>query len=436
VTYVPASVVRVDAWGETVGAVAIDPRTGLGVFEYEPQWAASGRELSPLLAPTSARTVLGESRSLDTFLGLPPFLADSLPDDFGNAIVDAYLTREGIAKGTFTALDRLVYAGGRALGALEFHPPAPHAVNPSALDLEQLVTEARRALVGDLAQDPASALRSLFGVGTSAGGARAKAVIAIDGAGHIRSGSLPPEPGWTDYLLKFDGTGNDAHTTDGYTRVEYAYHLMAEAAGIDVPEVRILEEGGRAHFLTKRFDRVSKDGAAGERVHLQSLCAMRGLDFRLVGTHDYGQYLATITELGLGADALAQGFRRAVFNVLAYNRDDHTKNVAFLMDRAGVWSLAPAFDLTFSYRPDSMWVARHQMGVDGVFAGPTPADLRRLGDRWGVPGIGDPLDGVADAVARWAEFADESGVDPERRERIAALIAPYHGGGVRKNLPA
>jgi len=244
-------------------------------------------------------------------------------------------------------------------------------------------------------------------------------VIAIDAAGHVRSGSVPPERGWTDYLLKFDGTGNDAHVTDGYTRIEYAYHLMAAAAGITVPEARLLEEGGRAHFLSKRFDR-----GDGTRVHLQSLCAMRGLDFRIVGTHDYGQYLATIGELGLGSEAVAEGFRRAAFNVFAFNRDDHTKNVAFLMDPDGRWRLAPAFDLTFSFRPDSPWVARHQMGVDGVFADPTRQDLERLGDRWAVPGIRGILAEVAGAVARWSEFADEAGVDAARRDRIGALIVP------------
>lgn len=418
-SYVPATVVRVDAWGETVGAVALDPATGLGVFEYEPDWIATRLELSPLLAPTSARIVRGEARSRETFLGLPPFLADSLPDDFGNAIVDAYLAREGISQDSFTALDRLVYAGGRALGALEFHPPAPAAQTPSALDLGTLVTEARRALRGDLAGDPETALRDLFGVGTSAGGARAKAVVAIDAKGRVRSGSVPPEPGWTDYLLKFDGTGNDAHESDGYTRIEYAYHLMAAGAGITVPEARLLEEGGRAHFLSKRFDRED-----GRRVHLQSLCAMRGLDFRIVGTHDYGQYLATIGDLGLGAAALGEGFRRAVFNVFAYNRDDHTKNVAFLMSRDGAWRLAPAFDLTFSFRPDSPWVARHQMGVDGVFADPTREDLERLGDRWAVPGIRGILADVEEAVARWGEFADQAGVAADRRDRIGALIVP------------
>lgn len=416
--YVPTDVVRVDAWGEVVGAVALDPRTGLGVFEFDAAWAASGRELSPILAPTTSRRAYGEARSRETFLGLPPFLADSLPDDFGNAVVDAYLAREGIDRGAFTALDRLVYAGGRALGALEFHPPAPRATQPTALDLSELVTQARAAIRGDLDREPAAALRDLFGVGTSAGGARAKAVVAIDPDGRVRSGSLPPEAGWVDYLLKFDGTGNDEHRSDGYTRVEYAYHLMAAAGGIDVPEARVLEEGGRAHFLSRRFDR-----EGGRRVHLQSLCALRGLDFRQVGTHDYGQYLETVGLLRLGPEALAQAFRRAAFNVLAYNRDDHTKNVAFLMGEDGRWRLAPAFDLTFSYRAGSPWVARHQMGVDGVFDDPGRADLERLGDRWGVPGIRGEIDAVAGAVERWPEFARAAGVDEERQKRIGDLHA-------------
>ena len=416
-SYQPVSVVGVRAWGMEVGAVAIDPSTGLGVFEYTPEWVRSGRKLSPMEAPLSDRVVRGHARSRDTFLGLPPLLADSLPDAFGNAVVDAYLTREGIDRADFTPLDRLVYAGSRALGALEYYPAGPIDAAPSALDLSVLVTEARRAIEGDLSRESTAAVQQLLAVGTSAGGARAKAVIAINADNEVRSGSLPPEPGWRDYVLKFDGTSNDDGRSDGYTRVEYAYHLMAQAAGITVANARLLEEGDRAHYLSERFDRWD-----GERRHMQSLCAMRGLDFTLTGTHDYGQYFDTILRLDLGGDALHEAFRRAAFNVRAYNRDDHTKNVAFLMDRDGVWSLAPAYDVTFSYRADSPWVARHQMGIDGVFDDPTDEDLRRLGDRWGVPGINEALSAVDQAVAAWGDFAAQAGVDTARRDAIGALI--------------
>ncbi len=419
--YRPVEAVGVRAWGRDVGAVALD-QNGIGVFEYDPAWATHGLELAPLLAPTSQRIVRGEARSRDTFLALPPFLADSLPDAFGNAVVDAYLAREGIERSAFTALDRLVYAGSRAMGALEFYPPGPAAAAPSALDVARLVDQARRAISGDLANHPGPAVGQLLSVGASAGGARAKAVVAVNAAGEVRSGSMPPEPGWTDYLLKFDGIGNADGSTDGYTRIEYAYHLMAGAAELDLPAARLLEEGGRAHFMTERFDR-----ADGARIHLQSLCALAGLDYQLTDTHDYGQYFDAIDRLGLGAEARHQAFRRAAFNVFAYNRDDHTKNVAFLMGEDGAWRLAPAYDLTFSYRPDSPWVARHQMAVDGVFADPTEADLRRLGDRWAVPGIAEALDAVRAAVARWEEFAGEAGVEPERAERIGALIGPRRG---------
>ncbi len=416
--YQPVSVVGVRAWGDEVGAVAIDPASGIGIFEYTPEWVRGGRELSPFEAPLSARVVRGPTHSRDTFLGLPPFLADSLPDAFGNAVVDAYLVREGIDRTMFTPLDRLVYAGSRALGALEYYPAGPVDATPSALDLTVLVTEARRAIRGDLTRASTTAVQQLLAVGTSAGGARAKGVIAISDTNEVRSGSLPPEPGWRDYVIKFDGTSNDDGHSDGYTRVEYAYHLMARAAGIHVANAQLLEEGGRAHYLSERFDR-----AGGERWHMQTLCAMRGLDFNLTGTHDYGQYLDTVTRLNLGGEALHEAFRRAVFNVRAYNRDDHTKNVSFLMDKHGTWSLAPAYDLTFSYRPDSPWVARHQMSIDGVFDNPTDEDLRRLGDRWGVPGINEALSAVHEAVDAWDEFAAEASVGQERREAIGALIS-------------
>lgn len=417
-TYTPARVVEVVAWGERVGAVALDPRTGIGVFEYEPAWRRSGRELSPLLAPLSATRFLGPTSAHETFHGLPPMLADVLPDDFGNAVIDAYLVREGIDRTQFTPLDRLVYAGNRALGALEFHPPSPQPEPPTALDLGRLVTEARAAIRGDLAQAPTAAVKTLFSVGTSAGGARAKAVIAINDAGEVRSGSLPPEPGWTDYILKFDGTGTDSGGAEEYTRIEYAYHLMAKAAGVTVPPARLLEEGGRAHFLSERFDRVD-----GRRIHVQSLCALRGLDFRVRDTHDYAQLLDTVNLLGLPPETRTEVLRRAAFNVFACNRDDHTKNHAFLMDQSGQWSLSPAYDLTFAYHPDSYWTARHLMGVGGEFAAPRRADLERLGDAWAVPLIGRTLDAVADAVAAWPDFATQAGVDQARSAAIREVLA-------------
>jgi serine/threonine-protein kinase HipA len=416
-SYAPANVVEVVAWGETVGAVALDPTTGVGVLEYTPQWRRGNRELSPVLAPLTAARVTGSTRALDTFHGLPPLLADVLPDDFGNAIIDAYLTREGIDRTSFTPLDRLVYAGNRAMGALEFRPPSPQPAPPTALNLSRLVGEARAAIRGDLAKEPTAAVVTLFSVGTSAGGARAKAVVAISDAGEIRSGSLPPEPGWTDYVMKFDGAGSDTGESEGYTRIEYAYHLMARAAGIVVPPARLLEEGGRAHFLSQRFDR-----QAGERVHMQSLCALRALDFRLRDAHDYAQLFETVDLLGLPPETRTEILRRAAFNVFAFNRDDHTKNHAFLMDRTGQWSLAPAFDLTFAYSPSSYWNSRHLMGVDGEFTAPGRPDLERIGDIWGVPGINATLNQVADAVATWPDFARQAGVETERARVISEVL--------------
>jgi serine/threonine-protein kinase HipA len=369
--------------------------------------------------------VAGSAASAKTFRGLPPFVADSLPDAFGTAVVDAFLARRGSPVEAANALHRLVFVGRQGLGALEFFPLSQMPVANGPLSFDLLAAAARDVLSGAAAGGASPAFDSLFAVGRFAGGAKPKAIVEVHDDGRIRSGLHSPEPGWTDFILTLDGIGNDRGRSDGETRVEYAYHLMAGAAGIDVPRVGLVEEGGRAHFLSRRFDRepASDPNDAPRRLHLQSLCAMRGLDYRLADTHDYGAYLATIRDLGLGDHALRQGFRRAAFNVFAYNRDDHTKNHAFLMDRTGTWRLAPAYDLTFAFRPDSVSAARHLMGVDGVFGDPTRADLERLGQRWGVPAIGDTLDEVKEAISRWGEFADEAGVSPERRDGIAAVLA-------------
>lgn len=425
--YFGTSVVEVRIWGELVGAVAPSGRRSTYGFEYAPDWSIERIELAPLLMPVQALTTFTfPDLSTETFQGLPPMIADSLPDRFGNSVVNAYLARNGVAPSQITALDRLAYLGDRGMGALEFLPDTARVdVRPTALDLGELVASARRAVHGSLAtpEESEAALRRIIEVGTSAGGARAKAIVNFDPETlDLTSGHAAPAEGAQPWLLKFDGVGDKDQLAESgnYGRVEYAYSLMARAAGIEMSETRLLEENGRAHFMTRRFDRT----ADGQKLHLQSLCGIAGLDYNQVATHDYAQYFQVIEQLGLGEDALKQAFLRTAFNVGAANCDDHTKNFAFLLGERDQWRLAPAYDVTHSYNPASPWVSQHQMSVDGRFTGIRRQDLLRLAEQFDVPGALTALSRVADAVDSWTEFAAQAGVPEEMANRIAGDLQP------------
>lgn len=427
-TFVPVDVIEVRAWGRTVGAVAEDPATGAYAFEYTPEWIASGVELSPLHLPRRPGVFEFPDLNPTTYLRLPPLLADALPDRFGNALIDAWMAAQGVTSGSITPLDRLAYTADRAMGALEFHPPveAPRT-DVTAIALADLVAAAREGLAGELSGGPdaEAALQQLIAVGTSAGGARPKAVIAYNPeTSQIRSGQLGAPEGFEHWMIKLDGVGGDPTREQtlgegqGYGIVEFAYHRMAREAGVEMAECRLLPEGPRTHFLTRRFDRY---GSAG-KVHMQSLCGLAHLDFNLAGAHGYEQYLATIDALDLGQAAREQAFRRMVFNVAAVNRDDHTKNLAFLCDELGAWRLAPAFDVTFAHNPSGTWTSTHQMSVAGKRDAITRADLETVGDRYVVPGYRKVIDEVLAVVDRWPEFAATAGVP----EVTAAVIAEEH----------
>lgn len=414
---VPA--VTVHAWGKKVGAVARDPRLHAYAFEYAPEWIATGIELAPLHMPLRASPYTFPNLAEPTYRGLPALLADALPDEFGNALIDSYLAGKGVGKDQITSLDRLAYMASRAMGALEFRPSrSPRDATPTAIELHDLVIAARSALSGNFGGDreTQAALKSLLQVGTSAGGQRAKAVIAWNPTTHeICSGQAPAPEGFSHWLLKLDGVrpaakgGAEELLVDGqgYGRIEFAYYLMATAAGIEMSESRLLEEGARAHFMTRRFDR---DGAA--RHHVQSLCAMDHIDYKQVATHDYAQLFSVIDRLELDGQAMAQAFRRMVFNVAARNQDDHAKNFAFIMRQGEPWTLAPAFDVTHAHNPKSQWVYQHLMAVNGKFKDITVKDLMASGDRWGVAGMRAIIQEVNDAIARWPEFARDAGVGP------------------------
>lgn len=426
---------QVNLWGSTIGAVALDEKSGVADFEYDPAFAMSGIQVAPLTMPLPGeRSKVFRFPALagPTFHGLPGLLADALPDRFGHALIDAWLASQGRTPDSFNAVERLCYVGRRAMGALEFLPvTGPRASASQRVDISHLVGLASRVLAQrqtfntSLTDDDPDGLRDILRVGTSAGGARAKAVIAWHPqTGDVRSGQLDVEAGYQHWLLKFDGvSGNrDKELADpqGYGQVEYAYHLMARDAGITMAECRLLAEGGRYHFMTRRFDRSD----SGDKLHMQSLCAMAHFDYNAAGAYSYEQALQVMQQLGLSHAEIEQQFRRMVFNIVARNQDDHTKNIAFLMDRRGNWSLSPAFDLTFSYNPQGDWTSSHQMSLNGRQDHFTLGDFKacaRLAalKRGRAEAI---LDEVTTTVRRWPEYADRARVPPEWRDSIMPLL--------------
>ena len=427
----PVDVIEVLIWGKRVGAATADPALGCYAFEYEPSWKRQDIELAPLTMPLSDRrqTFTFPTLPKATYFGLPSMLADALPDDFGNALIDAWMATKGVEKSAITILDRLAYMGKRGMGALEFRPArGSHTESLAPIEMKQLVEEARRLVQGSFAVDheAKAALANIIKVGTSAGGARAKAVIAWNPkTDEVRSGQFDIAPGFEHWLLKFDGVGKDKElgTGEGYGRIEYAYFLMAKEAGVIMSPCRLLEENGRAHFMTKRFDREDIRGKS-HKLHVQTLCAMNHLDFRQRGTHAYEQFFMTIGKLGLDDEAKSQTFRRMAFNVMARNCDDHTKNFAFLLKQGHSWQLAPAYDVTHAYNPKGEWTYQHLMSVNGKFQDITRVDLLEVADRFGVRKPQAALADVRAAVDNWSSFAADAGMPSSLRDRVAKDLLP------------
>jgi len=422
-------ITEVQLWGRTIGAVSLDDGAETARFQYAPEFAGSGIGLSPLVMPLSDQVYEFPLLRRESFHGLPGMLADSLPDRFGNALINAWLATQGRTPESFSPVERLCYTGRRGMGALEFVPilgPGPRRATMIEIDaLVRLASEVlthRNTLQGCFGEKgKAEALEDILRVGTSAGGARAKAVIAWNReTNEVRSGQIEAGQGFEYWLLKFDGvSGNkDKELEDpkGYGVIEYAYHLMAKAAGITMNECRLFEEKGRRHFMTRRFDRPPDGG----KLHMQSLCALQHFDFNQAGAHGYEQALLTIRQLGLPMASVEEQFRRMVFNLAARNQDDHTKNIAFLMNKKGEWSLAPAFDVTYSYNPSGAWTATHQMTVNGKRDDFTMEDLNQCARAAGMKRgrAKTILTEVLDAVTGWPEFAAEAGLPGDQTESI------------------
>jgi len=423
---------EVRMWGQLVGALAYDQASGNSSFEYAPAWVTSGVEIAPLRMPLSPQVYNFPTLNPETYKGLPALFSDTLPDDFGNAVIDAWLARNGRDAGSFTALERLLYIGRRGMGALEFEPSiakiAPDNEQlelASLIEMAQQILDQRASLARQMQSDQTNddAMSQLFQVGTSAGGARAKALIATNrDRTQIRSGQVDAPQGYEHYLLKFDGV--EEHKTNsqvfgdpkGFGRMEYAYYLMARDVGIDISPSELLIDGPRAHFMTRRFDR---DG--NKKYHYVSLCAMDHADYRKPGGYSYEQLLAVARQLKLPREDAVEIYRRMVFNVVARNHDDHTKNIGFLLtDPNSQWRLAPAFDLAYSYKKDSPWVDSHQMSLNGKRDSFSRDDLLAVGALIGnfKKESEQIIDEVVSIVEKWRDYAVETGVFDELTSEI------------------
>ena len=416
-------------WGRRIGAVSWDSARGLGVFQYDPAFLSAGIEVAPLVMPGREAPYAFPAHGRGSFKGLPGLLADALPDKFGNRLIDVWLAETGTRREDFSPVDRLCYVGKRAVGALEFEPALRRLDRRSEIDFAELVDLASRVLdegsqlTGSLGKGrDSTALRQLLGVGTSAGGARAKAVLAWNPeTGEFRSGQVDTQSGFEHWILKFDGITNnrDRGLADprGFGRIEYAYYLMAREAGIHMSECRLHHEGGRSHFMTRRFDRDPE----GRRIHMQSLGALQHFDFYQPRAYAYEQAIQTIRQLNLGMSAVEEQFRRAAFNIVARNQDDHVKNTSFLMSRKGEWRLSPAYDVVYSYNPSGTWTRDHQMSMAGKCNDFDREDLLEFARSSGLKkavarGV---LDDVVSAVRNWRRLASEAGVEERDAKRIA-----------------
>lgn len=423
---------EVRLWGSTIGAALLERGERTAVFQYAPDFAASGIEVAPLAMPLRTQPYAFPELPYKAFKGLPGLLADSLPDRYGNALIDAWLARQGREPGSANAIERLCYMGTRGTGALEFAPvKGPQLTTDQEIEIGELVELASQILserggfTTTLAPgEEERGLLEILSVGMSAGGARAKAVVAWNPeTNDVRSGQVDAPPGYEHWLLKFDGVSGNRDKErladpEGYGVVEFAYAQMALAAGIEMTRCRLFEEHGRRHFMTRRFDRPSGNA----KLHMQSLAALRHFDFNDPRAYSYEQALLTIRALGLPMAALEQQFRRMAFNLIARNQDDHVKNIAFLMDRAGDWSLSPAFDVTFNYNVDGEWTNRHQMSVNGKRDGFATEDLLRCADTVSMQRARALaiLDEVGAAVAEWPGFAAGAGVPAARAAAVGA----------------
>lgn len=416
----------VKLWGETVGAVAWNSDTELASFEYDSKFIAKNWDLAPIKMPiANAKRIFSfpELRNVQAFRGMPGLLADVLPDDYGNQLINSWLAQNGRPENSMNPVELLCFIGTRGMGALEFEP-TQLKTSKRAFDIEidsligisQKILNKREGFETNLNEDEQQAMLDILKVGTSAGGARPKAIIAYnEKTGQVKSGQTTAPKGFEHWLIKLDTVSDKQFgESTGYGRVEMSYYLMAKACGIDMMECRLMEENGRAHFMTKRFDREGGD----VKHHIQTLCAMQHYDFKQITSFSYEQLFQTMRLLQLPYPQAEQLYRRMVFNVIARNCDDHTKNFAFRLIQNERWELTPAYDICFAYRPDSEWVSQHNLSVNGKRKDITLDDLLAVAKAMNIKKANVIIDHINETVKKWYEFAEEVNVDKSIKEQI------------------
>lgn len=414
-------VARVNLYGHPIGSVRWDPRYEIAQFEYDPSFVQLGIEPSPLMMPVREGRVysFGELNKT-TFKGLPGMLADSLPDTYGRALFEKWLGLTGRTSGN--AIETLCFLGKRCMGALEFEPAIESIDTDIRIEVNSLVDVAREALADksgfnvNISSDKKAAIAEILRLGTSAGGQRAKAIIAFNKeTGEIRSGQAEAPDGFDYYIIKLDGVSATAgfKETENFGRLEYSFSHLIKKCGIEMAECSLIEENGRAHFLTKRFDRIN-----GQKVHMQTLCAIAHFDYRLLRAYSYEQVFTVMRGLRLSYKEAQEMFRRMVFNVVVRNQDDHTKNISFLMDRGGKWRLSPAYDMGYAYNPDGQWTSSNQMSINGKFSGITKDDLLECGAKNKIKNAAQIIEEVCQAASMWPEIARQNEVPQKMVEEI------------------
>ena len=415
-------VAKVRMFGQNIGTFVWDDSYRVARFEYDNDFVGKGIEPSPIMMPVQQGRIYSfGGLNWDTFNGLPGMLADSLPDTYGRALFDQWLTLTG--RTTSNPVESLCFLGQRCMGALEFEP----ATGPSSdanmkFEIDTLIDVAREALSKkkdfgvNLDVDRKAAIAEILRLGTSAGGQRAKAIIAYNKkTGEVRSGQISAPEGFDYYLIKLDGVTAEAgfKETENFGRLEYSFSELVKNCGIDMTECSLIEENGRAHFLTKRFDREN-----GRKLHMQTLCGMAHYDFRLKNGYSYEQAFNVMRRLRLPYSQAQEMFRRIVFNVVVRNQDDHTKNISFLMDPSGQWRLSPAYDMGFAYNPKGAWTATHQMSINGKFDNITRADLLSLANANNIKNASEIIDQLCETAAEWPELAKNCGVPQKMIDEI------------------
>ena len=418
-------------WGERAGAVIWDELEQLASFQYDPYFLRHGWELSPLKMPTSSGSRIyrfpelrkAKESNPDTFKGLPGLLADALPDRYGNQLINAWLVKQGRQENSMNPVEQLCFIGSRAIGALEFEPAQlPSNKTTFSIELSSLVEAAQKILAGkqafsaNLHSNEDQAIKSIMTIGTSAGGARPKALIAFDPkTAEVRSGQTNVPQGFEHWLIKLDGVSNAQFgESNGWGRVEYAYYLMAKTCGIDIMESRLLEEHERAHFITRRFDREGSN----TKHHVQTLCGLQHYDYNNILAYSYEQLFQTMRLLKLSYPEAEQMFRRMVFNIVATNCDDHTKNFSFRLKKEGRWELAPAYDLCYSYNPESFWVSQQTLSINGKRKNITKNDLMTIAKANTIKKGEKIISEINDIIREWNHFAGKAGVREDLKTTI------------------